>query len=275
MIKSGYGADLNHYRLAEYELACVVLYAPFDVVVANLSGRKFVSFVSLPVGVEVVPLFTYSIVHVVVNENDALNMASNNSSYIAQYQQKILQTDYNTAKALADSRLYADLSITFGLNQSADKFDLVYQNSMNRQVVSLSLEIPIFDWGRRKSNFRKSMCENTAIKLSVEQSIADFYISILVDVRMFNLRFDMISTATQTALAADEAYKIIKQQYNIGKAGLSDLNLYHTKQNTKKRNLVGNFRDYWLYFYKLRKMTLYDFVDKKDMDVDYDNLLKN
>jgi hypothetical protein len=37
---------------------------------------------------------------------------------------------------------------------------------------------------------------------------------------------------------------------------------------------VQSLQNYWNYFYNMRALTLFDFINRKPIETDYDNLLK-
>jgi len=40
------------------------------------------------------------------------------------------------------------------------------------------------------------------------------------------------------------------------------------------RNYIDDLMNFWNYYYTLRQLTLYDFMEGKDIEVDFEELLK-
>ena len=53
-----------------------------------------------------------------------------------------------------------------------------------------------------------------------------------------------------------------------------DLNVALSEKDAAKINYISALRKYWTDFYKLRKITLYDFIEDKALEADFDDLVK-
>ena len=55
------------------------------------------------------------------------------------------------------------------------------------------------------------------------------------------------------------AYNETKQRFMIGKADINSLTLSLNRQQEAQRNYITALQNYWLSYYKIRKLTLHDF----------------
>ena len=58
-----------------------------------------------------------------------------------------LQTASNLARAKRENRFNIDLYAMVGLTQNTNNLNDVYKNPMDKEIISLGLRIPIFDFG--------------------------------------------------------------------------------------------------------------------------------
>jgi len=69
-------------------------------------------------------------------------------------------------------------------------------------------------------------------------------------------------------------YEVTKQRFLIGKIDVLDLNDADTRKDENKRAYVQSLQNYWSYFYNLRALTLFDFVNRRPLETDYDELIQ-
>jgi len=60
----------------------------------------------------------------------------------------------------------------------------------------------------------------------------------------------------------------------LAKIQILELNNADTKKDQNKRAYVQALQNYWSYFYNLRTLALYDFVNRKPLETEYDKLLE-
>ena len=69
------------------------------------------------------------------------------------------------------------------------------------------------------------------------------------------------------------AYEETKQRFMIGKADINSLTLSLNRQQEARRNYIRALQNYWLSYYKIRKLTLHDFSTgislEQEMDFKY------
>lgn len=58
------------------------------------------------------------------------------------------------------------------------------------------------------------------------------------------------------------AYNETRQRFIIGKADINSLTLSLNRQQEAQRNYISALQDYWLNYYKIRKLTLHDFCQR-------------
>jgi outer membrane protein TolC len=75
----------------------------------------------------------------------------------------------------------------------------------------------------------------------------------------FNIRQKLIASAEEALDLAQMAYAETKQRFMIGKADINSLTLSLNRRQDAERNYISSLRNYWLSYYKIRKLTLHDF----------------
>jgi len=69
-------------------------------------------------------------------------------------------------------------------------------------------------------------------------------------------------------------YDVTKQRFLIGKISILELNNADTKKDQNRRQFIQSLQDYWNYFYNIRSLALYDFVNRKPLETEFEKLLE-
>jgi hypothetical protein len=93
-------------------------------------------------------------------------------------------------------------------------------------------------------------------------------------VKQFNLQQKQLYIAAKADTVAQLRYDVAKQRFYIGKIFVSDLNIALTDKDIAKRGYLAQLKNYWQYYYNIRRLTLFDFEKSLPLTVDYGELLK-
>lgn len=194
-----------------------------------------------------------------IDLNLALMLANENSPEIQNMLRRKLESESAVSKARANAGLKADIYLRFGLTQTAEKLKEAYQNPLDQQYVSLSIALPILDWGRGKGQVRVARSNRDLVYTQVEQDKTDFDLNVRKLVKQFNLQAQRVHIAARTDETAQRRAEVARKLYLLGKSSVLDLNASITEKDTARRNYITSLYNYWSLYYTLRSLTLYDF----------------
>jgi len=167
------------------------------------------------------------------------------------------QFDLIRTKALNEFKGSLDLSV--GLFGDNENFGDIYASPTDNESVSLSLTIPLWDWGEKKSRIRASEAsiESETISLEEEQN------NIILDVRkvyrnLLNL-MNQIGIARQSVSNAQLTYDLNLEKYRNGDLTGMDLNIFQNQLSEKQLAYTNALISYKLELLNLKIQTLYDF----------------
>ncbi len=135
----------------------------------------------------------------------------------------------------------------------------VYEHPEQQQNVRLSMSVPILDWGRSESQVKLAESQRELVLFDVEQDRQDFERGVVVMVEQFNLIKSQITTAKAADRVAEEGYLIALKNFQNGEISITDLNISLAEREGAKRDYISSIKNYWISFYRLRILTLYDF----------------
>lgn len=202
---------------------------------------------------------------------DALvNAQKNNPEYLA-YKQEILEAEREVDRN-RKSVFDMNISASIGFNQVADNFAGVYRRPLQQDIITVSLTIPILDWGVKKGRINMAKSNLGVTKFSVQQRTQNLEQELISAIDNFNNQKELVTSAQEALLLANDAYQINKMRFVVGKADISTLTLSLNRYKEAQRNYINSLKYYWSGYYKIKKLTLYDFEAQKDISILFDLL---
>jgi outer membrane protein TolC len=209
-----------------------------------------------------------------VDMKEVLDLALQNNPDLLNQQINVLNAQSNAALAKASKGLNASLTASLGLSQQNTDFDAAYSNLSNSQRVRIGFTLPLLDWGLGKGKYQTAKSSLELAQVQANQAIVDFQQNLFLDVEQFNLQKSQVAIAAKSDTVAMKRYEVTKQRFLIGKIAVLDLNDADSRKDQNRRAYVQALQDYWNYFYNIRSLALFDFINRKPLETDYDKLLR-
>ncbi len=193
---------------------------------------------------------------------DAIQYAKlNRADYVA-FERRRVEAESELAEARSQ-RFRTNLSASYGLNKASDEWDDAYADPNEQQRIDITLSVPILDWGRNKARVQTAMANQELNAYVIEQDIQNFEQEIITLVGRFELLRNQLRISKKSDEVADERYEIAQNRYLTGKVDITNLNIALSEKDAAKRSYVKALRDFWIAYYDLRRLTLYDFANKR------------
>ncbi len=209
-----------------------------------------------------------------VEVQQVLELAMANNPDILGYDLNILNAESSLAQAKANKGLNASLTASLGLNQQSVVIRDAYQNLNNSQRVRLQFSLPILDWGEGRGRYQMAKSSLELAVVTANQNRVDFQQNLFLDVEQFNLQRNQVAIAAKSDTVATRMFEVTKQRFLIGKIAILDLNNADTRKDQNRRAYIQALQNYWNYFYNIRSLTLYDFINRKPLETNYEKLLE-
>lgn len=167
------------------------------------------------------------------------------------------QFDLIQTKALNEFR--GSLGLSLGLFGDNEKFKDVYTSPTDNETVSLSLTIPLWDWGERKARIKATEASIETAQITKEEEQNDIILAIRKVYRsLLNLQ-NQIEIASQSVINAQLTYDLNLEKYKNGDLTGMDLNIYQNQLSEKQLSFTNSLISYKLELLNLKILTLYDF----------------
>lgn len=233
--------------------------AKLDLQTSRLALRTFIGLnegqnfdLALP---EDIPVFP-------VDEEIALQYAKDNRSDFIAFERRRIEAYAQVAEARGQ-RFQMNLNASFGLNSAATNFDQSYQNAQDQLFANLTLNIPVVNWGRNQARMKTAMANKQLTEYVIAQEEQNFEQEIITQVRQLDVLQQQIEISKKSDEVAQKRYEVAQNRYLIGKIDITNLNIALTEKDRAKRSYISALRSYWIAYYDLRRLTLYDFANQE------------
>ena len=195
----------------------------------------------------------------------AIDWALLNSPDPDYYRRIQKESESRLAQARANAGLKADLYMQFGLSQTGADIGAAYRSPMSQQSASITIALPILDWGRGKGRVREAKSQLALTQTQVEQGMRDFYQNVEKLVLQFNMQARKVHVASLTDQRAEKRHVVARRLYIMGRNSILDLNAAISEKDAARRNYISTMQTYWSLYYTLRSMTGFDFEHNKEL----------
>ena len=276
MARSNYANADTLYRMAQgrYKLGTITENEMLQLEIRRLSEEtnamdarisaeeqmnSFRSFLGIAQDTPVALLLPDSVPEFQVPLHSALEKAMENSPDPLYYERIRYEARSNLEYAKANSGLKADIYLQFGLSQTGNTLHQAYNRPMTQEYGSLTISLPILDWGRGKGKVRVARSQQELTDIQAEQGMEDFRQNVHKLVSQFNMQARKVRIARLTSERAGARHAVAMRLYIMGQNTLLDLNDAIADHDAAERSYLYAMATYWSLYYTLRSITGYDF----------------
>ena len=211
--------------------------------------------------------------NVVLDAEQVLQLSFENNPDIISYERRLIEAQKNVAQQKANKGFQANLNVAFGLNQQATGLFDSYKDPRDMQTVSIGMTVPILDWGRGRGLVKMAQSNQELVQRQVDQSRQDFEQDIILNVRQFNIQEQQFLIAAKADTIAQKRYDVAKQRYLIDKITVTDMNNAQLDRDEARVGYVQALFNYWRYYYELRALAQFDFINGYRLGADFEALV--
>jgi outer membrane protein TolC len=193
----------------------------------------------------------------------AVQQALRNQSRATTTELQSVQAKRRVTEAKLNNGFSATVSAVVGFNQRAPVLDDAYRDLAQRQQYGVQVQMPIVQWGNRKAQIEAAQADEDRAKANArasrDQAAEEAHFAAL----------QLAQSARNLALSAKadtvavKRFDVAKNRYIVGKIGIDNLYLAQNERDGALRAYIEALRGYWSAYYRLRRLTLYDFAEKR------------
>ena len=204
-----------------------------------------------------------------IDKEQAYEQAVSNGSQEIAQQRRILEAQQEIARVRSENGFSVNLYASFGLSQSTPLLREAYKSPLNQEQVTLSFNIPILNWGVNKYKRKKAELKLLDLSLTVEQEKQAFKRQINNTVNQYNIQSTQLQVVQKTSELSQKRYEMSKDRYLGGKIGFLDYSVAQNEKDRSQIDYIQTLQKIWTKYYEIRKLTLFDFIEGKHVEVDF------
>lgn len=218
------------------------------------------------------PILPETIGDLSLDYQTVLSKAQENNSFAQSILRQQLEADYEVAKAKGEQR-----SISFFASVGYTGKDKSFRNAYNQlsdnQVIEVGVSIPLLDWGRRKGKVKVAESNREVILSRTRQKQMKFNQDIFLLVENFNNQSAQLEIAEEADEIAQRRYDMAIETFMIGKINILDLNDARNSKDDARRQHVEQLSLFWKYYYNVRSVTLFDYINQTTIDAEIEQIV--
>lgn len=268
--------QISENELLQLKLSALQAKGAVTEAVSSLNAKMFQMRAFLGIGEDIVlePTVPESVPTVEIQYPVVLAKALERNSFAQNIRRRQLEADYAVAVAKGNLRSI-DLFASIGYAGNSFEFKGAYQDLLDNQIVEVGVKIPILDWGKRKGKVKVAQSNRDVVLSRLRQEEINFNQDIFLLVENFNNQAQQLMIADEADRIAEKRYRTSVETFLIGKISTLDLSdAQHSKDEARQKH-INELYSYWYYFYQIRSLTLWDFERNQELEVDFDDVVKN
>jgi outer membrane protein TolC len=192
----------------------------------------------------------------------AVAEALRNRSQMASFDLQKLQAEQRINEARLSNGFGATITAMAGFNQTAPFLNDAYQSLLDQQALTVNVSMPLVQWGARHAEVEAARADKRRVENTTEQSRQQAAQEAHFAALEFSQAARILEISAKADTVGSKRFEVAKNRYVIGKIGISDLYIAQSEKDSALQSYVQALRGYWLSYYRLRRLTLYDFAEE-------------
>ena len=194
-----------------------------------------------------------------VNQDLAISHALENRMELREREIDLENANFDLIVAKSTNEFAGSIRASFGVQGNNEQLSQLFETPTNTPAVGLTLNIPLFDWGERKSEIKAAEASLKSTQISYEVEQTNIVMNIRSVVRSLKNLENQIKIQQKTVENAELAYDINLERYRNGDLTSLDLGIYQNQLSESKMSLTNAIIDYKIELLNLKIQSLYDF----------------
>lgn len=193
----------------------------------------------------------------------AVESGLNSRMEIRQREIDIELAEFQMIQTKSLNEFRGDVSLSVGIIGDHEKFGNMYDNPTQNPRMSVSLTVPIFDWGEKKARVNAQKVAQTLAKIEQENLLIDIELDVRQTWRRLENLRSQIDIAETSVRNAQLTYDINLTRYREGDLTGMEINQFQTQLSNRKVAYSQALINYKIELLNLKILTLYDFENER------------
>jgi outer membrane protein TolC len=200
-----------------------------------------------------------------LNFETVMEYAEKNNPFALGQEIKRIEAERQIHNAKYQNRFTSNISFNLGTNQYAPVFREAYKNMAQQQSLTVGLQIPVFQWGVNRNSFKIAQNNYEISLMEIDREYVRFYNDLKEQVNNYNYNVNLMTIAKSSFELAMKQYEVSVSKFDLGKLSIYELGITQKELFASMNRYYTAMKEVWDGYYGLRHLTLFDFVENKEL----------
>ena len=229
-----------------------------QVALDNLKDQ-FKQYIGMDIMEEIAVMTDVAFNPVVVDAKKAIDFGLSSRMELRQREIDVQSSQFDLIRTKSMNEFKGDVSLSLGISGDNEKLTGIYDNPTNNPRVSISFNLPLYDWGEKKARIKAQEAVIQTSELNQVEEKKQITLDIRKVYRSLQNLINQIDIAKQNEKNAQLTYEINLERYANGDLTSMDMNLFQTQLSQKKMSYAQALIDYKIELLNLKIQSLFDF----------------
>jgi outer membrane protein TolC len=221
---------------------------------------QFKQYIGMDIFEEISVMADVAVTPISVDGKKALEHGLASRMELRQRQISIENAQFDLIQVKSMNEFKGDMALSIGLSGDDPTLSQIYDKPTKSPRVSLSFNIPIFDWGQRAAQIRAQQAVINTQKLNYSNQNIQITMDIRQVIRSLSNLQAQISIAIKNQTNSQLTYDINLERFKNGDLTSMDLNLFQVQLSNNKMAYAQALINYKLELLNLKVQSLFDFA---------------
>ncbi len=202
-----------------------------------------------------------------VSEQEALAEALKRRTELRSDEIAVELSEISVRETDSQSEIVGELSLRYGIFKVAEEFKDAFQDFDNDRSVRLSLNVPLWDWGKNSAEVQAAEASLNTSRLAKTNRIDEIKREIRKIVRNLQSARQRVEITRRSEELAQKSYRISLLKFESGDLNSQDLALEQNRLTQARLNSLDAMIDYKQSLADLHRKTLWDFEKNQPVEI--------
>jgi len=193
----------------------------------------------------------------------AVGEALRNGAAVSQVELQNVQASRRVTEAQLAQGIGATVQASYGFNATAPDMRAAYQHLLESRQLTVNVQMPLWQWGAHGASVRAAEADRERTTQESQSALEQLalqarFAALSLTQAKRNLAVQAIADSV-----AGKRFGVAYNRYVIGRITIDNLYIAQAEKDQALLQFVSALRGYWIAYYQLRGITLYDFVAGK------------
>ncbi len=235
----------------------------------------FKQLIGIPLNTEIEVKSSLEYIPVSLNINESIEQGINNStelrmSKISRELNRLLKEEVSSRREFK-----GELTVTYGMDNSDDVFESVFNNFDKSKSVLLTFTIPLWDWGKNKADVNAILTNITKIDNSYENRRQAIKERITNQVSVTRQSLNRLAILKKSEETAGRGYQLTLDKFNKNEVSSQDMIQSQNRLTYAKKSYLYAYVEYRNSLIDLERDTYWDVENNRNLLEETKNFMKD